>query len=102
MEFRPKSTFGYRTTKNSNSFRCFNNFESEKLQIQTNQLRNSLKKPKLYSLNDINDKVTNSKGLKLPKQYRRLTDKELNKYFRNDKIIGWNYDKLFINNYFKS
>ena len=33
MEFRPKSTFGYRTTKNSNSIRCFNNFESEKLQI---------------------------------------------------------------------
>ena len=104
MEFRPRSTFGFKTTKNSRSYRSFNDLEREKIQIQiqANKLRNSLKKPKLYSIGDINDKVTNSKGLKLQRQYKRLTDKELNKYFGNDKIIGWNYDKLFINNYFKS
>jgi len=51
---------------------------------------------KLYSLNDINDKITNSKGPKLSKQYKRLTDNELDKCFGNDKLIGWNQDKLFI------
>ena len=30
-----------------------------------------------------------------------MSDKELDKCFGNDKLIGWNHDKLFINNYFK-
>ena len=105
MQFRPKSTIECRTTKNNSYYRYINNFKGEKIEqnpkLSCNRLRNSLFEKKLYSLNDINDKRTNSKGPKLLKQYKRLSDKELNKCFGNDKIIGWNYDKLFINNYYK-
>ena len=83
----------------------FNNFKSEKInqspKILSNKLRNLSYEQKLYSLNDINDKITNSKGPKLSKQYKRLTDKELDKYYGNNKLIGWNYDKFFLNKYFK-
>ena len=34
MEFRPKSTFGFKTTKNSRSYRSFNDLEREKIQMQ--------------------------------------------------------------------
>ena len=106
MEFRPKSTFEYRTTKNDSTYRCFNNFRWEKIhqspKICSKKLRYLSYGQKLYSLNDINDKITNSKGPKLSKQYKRLTDKELDKCFGNDKLIGWNQDKLFIKKYFKT
>ena len=106
MEYLPKSKFESKTSKNNLTNRYFNNYNSEKIiqspKITPNKLRNSLQEPKLYSLLDINDKITNSKGPKLSKQYKRLTDKELNKYYGNDKLIGWNYDKLFINKFLKS
>jgi len=105
MEFRPRSTFECRTAKNNSTYRCFNNFRWEEIhqspKITSNKLRYLSFGQKLYSLNDINDKITNSKGPKLSKQYKRLTDKELDKCFGNDKLIGWNQDKLFINKYFK-
>ena len=105
MEFRPKSTFENRTSRNNKTHRGFNNFNKPRMtqspKMTTNKLRYSTQKEKLYSLNDINDKITNSKGPKLPKQYKRLTDKELNQYYGNDKLVGWSYDKLFINQYFQ-
>ena len=105
MEFRPKSTFEYRTSRNNKAYRCFNNMNKQRIiqspKISSNTLRCNTQNEKLYSLNDINDKITNSKGPKLSKQYKRLSDKELKKFYGNDKLIGWNYDKLFINRYFK-
>ena len=48
--------------------------------------RNKFKeKQKLFSLLDINDKITNSKGPSLPEQFRRLTDDE------NKKLFGFSY-----------
>ena len=105
MEFRPISSFEYRTSRNNKIYRGFNHFNKQRItqshKISTNKLKYSTKKEKLYSLNDINDKITNSKGPKIPKQYKRLTDKELNQYYGNDKLVGWSYDKLLINKYFQ-
>ena len=105
MELRPKSQFESRTTKYKSTQKHFNNFsydtKNQSPKISSNKLRNYLYEPKLYSLIDINDKITNSKGPKLSKLYKRLTDKELNERYGNNKLIGWNYDKLFINNYIK-
>ena len=42
-------------------------------------------KPKLFSLLDINDKITNSRGTVLPQQYKRLTDEE------NKRLFGFSY-----------
>ena len=105
MEFRPKSTIEMRSSRNKKSYRCFNNFKCENItknsNILTNKLTYSSQEKKLYSLSDINEKITNSKGPNLRKQHIRLTDNELNKFFGNNKLIGWNHDKLFIRNYFK-
>lgn len=34
-------------------------------------------------------------------QYKRLTPEEINKYFHNDKLVGWSYDRPLINKYKK-
>ena len=60
-----------------------------------NNFRNKFKeKPKLFSLLDINYKITNSRGTSLPAQYRRLTDSE------NLRLFGFSYrkDKKYNNN----
>ena len=105
MEFRPKSTFETRSSRNKKSYRCFNNFKCENViknqNILPNKISYILQKKKLYSLSDINEKITNSKGPNLKKQHVRLTDNDFNKFFGSDKLIGWNHDKLFIKNYFK-
>ena len=53
--------------------------------------------PKLFSLIDINEKITNSKGTSLPNQYKRLTNEEINKKFTVTYKIGWNYCKKLMN-----
>ena len=53
-----------------------------------NNFRNKFKeKPKLFSLLDINYKITNSRGTSIPAQYRRLTDSE------NLRLFGFSYRK---------
>ena len=42
----------------------------------------NINKNKLFSLNDINDKITNQRGTELPIQYERKSEKELNELFR--------------------
>ena len=42
---------------------------------------NNKKKIKLFSLLDINDKITNSKGTSIPAQYRRYNDSEIHNRF---------------------
>ena len=106
MEFRPKSTFETRSSRNKKSYRCFDNFKCENViknqNILPGKISYILQEKKLYSLSDINEKITNSKGPNLRKQHVRLTDEQLNKFYGNDKLIGWNHDKLFIKNYFKA
>ena len=103
MQFRPSSTIENRTSKKHLIFNDFNdlNNRNQNLKIISNNLKNSSDRYKLFSLIDVNDKKTNSKGTKLSQQYRRLSEKELNQYFGNDKLTGWNYDKLFVNRYIK-
>ena len=106
MEFRPKSTFETRSSRNKKSYRCFDNFKCENViknqNILPGKISYILQEKKLYSLSDINEKITNSKGPNLRKQHVRLTDEQLNKFYGNGKLIGWNHDKLFIKNYFKA
>ena len=103
MQFRPSSTIESRISKKHLKFNGFNdlNNRNQNLKIISYNLKNSSDRYKLFSLIDINDKKTNSKGTKLSQQYRRLSEKELNQYFGNDKLTGWNYDKLFVNRYIK-
>ena len=103
MQFRPSSTIENRISKKHLIFNGFNdlNNRNQNLKIISHNLKNSSDRYKLFSLIDINDKKTNSKGTKLSQQYRRLSEKELNQYFGNDKLTGWNYDKLFVNRYIK-
>ena len=44
-------------------------------------------RPKLFSLLDINDKITNSRGTSLPMQFKRLTDED------NQRQFGFSYRK---------
>ena len=68
---------------NISSFVRINSYNNQKLfSWLYKKSRNKLKeKPKLFSLLDINDKITNSKGTSFPKQYRRLTEDEKQKLF---------------------
>ena len=45
----------------------------------------SKSRPKLFSLLDINDKITNSRGTSIPMQFKRLTDEE------NQRQFGFSY-----------
>ena len=68
---------------NISSFVRINSYNNQKLfSWLYKKSRNKLKeKPKLFSLLDINDKITNSKGTSFPKQYKRLTEDEKQKLF---------------------
>ena len=71
------------TRKNISSITRINSHNNEKLLswLKMNSGNKSKEKPKLFSLIDINDKITNSRGTSIPKQYRRLTDKEQQRIF---------------------
>ena len=51
----------------------------------SSNLSGSNYKPKLFSLLDINDKITNCRGTSLPMQYKRLSDEE------NQRQFGFSY-----------
>lgn len=103
MEYRPKSTFEIRYKKNKSNFYNFNNYKdiNQSPKISSNKIRDLQEDKKQFSLLDINDKITNSKGTSLPNQYKRLTQDEINKQFGMDKLIGWRYNKLLINRYLR-
>ncbi len=83
-----KQSIKRRKINKSNSYVL--NYNQKKESFITNN-------PKLFSLLDINDKITNSKGTSLPNQYKRLTNEELNKKFKVTYKIGWNYCKKLMN-----
>ncbi len=100
MEYRPKSTFELRNKRNLyNTY--YNKNINQSPKIYSNKIRILPEENKLFSLVDINEKITNSKGTSLPDQFKRLSQEEINKRFGNDKLIGWNYSKLLINKYIK-
>ena len=72
-----------------------NSYNSPKLFKTVNILsRNKNKETsKLFSLLDINDKITNSRGTSLPSQYLRLTDEENQRLFGFSYRISDKYDK---------
>ena len=100
MEYRLKSTFELRNKRNLyNTY--YNKNINQSPKIYSNKIRILPEEKKLFSLVDINEKITNSKGTSLPDQFKRLSQEEINKRFGNDKLIGWNYSKLLINKYIK-
>ena len=70
------------------------NQNQKKSYDQNNYIYNQNKK--LFSLLDINDKITNSRGTCLPIQYKRLTDEEIKKKFEVTYTQGWNYDQNIV------
>ena len=95
---RPNSTisirsknFGYNTT---NKFNIQNNYYdlNQSPKVSSNKLRPNLEGKKLFSLIDINEKITNSKGTSVPNQFKRLTDAEIHKFFNGNDIK--NYEKM--------
>ena len=103
MEYRPKSTFELRYKKNKSNFYNFNAYKNinQSPKISSNKIRDLQEDIKQYSLLDINDKITNSKGTSLPNQFKRLTQEEINRQFGMDKLIGWKYNKLLIHRYLR-
>ena len=103
MESRPKSTFELRRKNINDDYLNIYNEKgiNQSPKIFSNKIRDLRGEKKLFSLIDINHKITNSKGTTLPMQYKRLTPEEINNYFHNDKLVGWSYDKPLINKYKK-
>lgn len=100
MKFRPRTTFENRNRccipyqTNSNVFSESKDiYQSPK--IQTNKIRtlDNGKKKKLFSLLDIDDKITNCRGTSTNNQYKRLSTNEIDKMFGVTYRVGWNYDK---------
>ena len=60
--------------------------------ISSGKFRSLLTNINNFSLLDINDKVTNSRGTSLPIQYKRLTSKEVKELFNIEKLE--NYKKF--------
>ena len=101
MEYRPKSTFEIRS-KRTNYYNIYNDKNiNQSPKRSSNKIRVLQEGKKLFSLIDINEKITNSKGTSLPKQFKRLSQKEINKHFGMDKSVGWSYNKLLINKFMK-
>ena len=87
---RPKSYARYNNNTNQSNFSktsmgFFKLENNENLRLFSG---NSYQfRPKLFSLFDINDKITNSRGTSLPIQFKRLTDEE------NQRQFGFTYSK---------
>ena len=95
---RPKSTVSIRNSNfkfnfnanNINNFQKLNNnnnnfsiYQSPKL--FSGKMRYIFEDKKLFSLIDLNEKITNSKGPSLPIQFKRLTSEEIHNLFNGSK-----------------
>ena len=75
----------------------FTNGFNQSPKIHSNKLRNIfIQTPKLYSIGDIDDKKTNSRGTSHPDSFKRLSDKELSNLFGVTYKKGWNYFPTFL------
>ena len=85
--------------KESNIFsKTFTEGFKQSPKITSQKTRNIyyIRTPKLFSLRDINDKITDSRGTSLPSQYKRLSEEEINNLFGVNYTLGWNYDQTFM------
>lgn len=73
------------------------NFQSPKISSGKDRIT-SLTRPQLFSLRDINDKVTDSHSTNLPIQYKRLSDDEIKKMFN----VTNNNKKFYLNIHIKN
>ena len=100
---RPKSFA--RSNNNNNSQNNFSKTSTGFFKLENNKnLRlfsgNSYQfRPKLFSLLDINDKITNSRGTSLPIQFKRLTDEENKRQFGFSYRKEQNYNLALIKNF---
>ena len=77
--------------------KTFTNGFNQSPKIHSNKLRNIfIQTPKLYSIGDIDDKKTNSRGTSHPNSFKRLSDQEINNLFGVTYRKGWNYEKNFM------
>ena len=84
MISRPKSSRPIK--RNLSEIRLEKNYSSNNLlnhspKISTGKFRFVLPEQKLFSILDVNEKVTYSKGPSMPIQYKRYTSKEINQLF---------------------
>ncbi len=91
----------FRAINTENEIKNFNKTFSDGFKqspkISSGKARNIyLQTPKLFSLRDIDDKKTDSRGTSFPGQYKRLNDDEIQKLFGKTFSNGWNYDKAFM------
>ena len=119
---RPYSTLSIRNNKNYNSNLMNNNRSNsnsgskfakqnnnpicQSPKIYSGKMRYILENKKLFSLLDLDEKVTNSKGPSLPIQFKRLTPEEIrslfdektsNTYKKNKKLKCSSFRKNFLN-----
>jgi len=92
--FSKTSAGFYKINKQINNNRNFRIFSSNSYAMKY--------RPKLFSLLDVNDKITNSRGTSLPMQYKRLTEEETQRQFgfsfRQDQNYKLKLIKNFLNN----
>ena len=84
MITRPKSSRPIKRNLNEIQLEknnSLNNIMNHSPKISTGKYRSVIFEQKLFSLLDVNEKVTNSKGPSLPIQYKRLTSKEIKQLF---------------------
>ena len=90
-----KTSTGFFKLENNNNLRLFS------VNSYSYQFR-----PKLFSLLDINDKITNSRGTSLPMQFKRLTEKENQRQFgfcyRKEQNYNLTLIKNFLNKMYQS
>ena len=101
---RPKSTLSIRNNNFKFNFNTSNTSNIQKLNNNNNfninqspklfsgKMRYIFEDKKLFSLLDLNEKITNSKGPSLPIQFKRLTSEEIHKLFNGSKTDR--YEKL--------
>jgi hypothetical protein len=105
MLSRPKSTVSIRNnnfrfnfnTSNASNFQKLNNNNTnfsinQSPKLFSGKMRYIFEEKKLFSLIDLNEKITNSKGPSLPIQFKRLTSEEIHNLFNGSKTDR--YEKL--------
>ena len=95
MNYRKNNISSLSRRKNYNSPKLFKSNSISSI----NEVK---EKPKLFSLLDINYKITNSRGTSVPNQYKRYTDEEQQKIFAFPYRIENTFDFINSNNTMKN
>ena len=106
---RPKSYARYNNNESQNNFSktstgFYKLLNNKNLRLFSGNLYSYQFRPKLFSLLDINDKITNSRGTSLPIQFKRLTDEENQRQFNFSYRQNYNLAliKKFLSNMYQT